>query len=438
VISREDFQSVIKDHAIPPVAHDPLAAVAASDPADGWPGTARRPRLGFACHWETARERTWSGSAWNIHEALQLKAEVIDIGVQVPPCFRAALKAVHTRYYGGRLTTTWVYSRLTDRYMQRALHRELSRGIGRECEAAVVIDDLATLPVPFFTYYDSSWDLLLSAVESAEALASLRAITPSIVRQRRDRQLAVYQEAAGVIAFSRWHARSLVEQSGVPAEKVHVALPAVKGRLDDSEAGEGSERTLMRPVPQREGPRRRLLFVGRQHQSYDFYRKGGDLAVGALAILRREYDPSITLTIVGVDKWPLPGEPPDGVSLLGILPAEEVMALYDSHDLFVMPSRFEPFGLVFAEAIARGLPCIARNACAMPEIVTPGLSGALVNGDDERELAGVIAATLSDDRLYENCAARAYAFAHYFSWERTAEDVIQAMSQCFSSAAAPV
>ena len=120
--------------------------------------------------------------------------------------------------------------------------------------------------------------------------------------------------------------------------------------------------------------------------------------------------------------------------MLGALPAEEVRALYDSHDLFVMPSRFEPFGLVFAEAIARGLPCIARNACAMPEIVTPGLSGALVNGDDERELAGVIATALSDDRLYENCARRARAFAAYFSWERTAEDVVRAISQYLSSA----
>ena len=260
MISREYFQSVIKDHPIPPVAQDPLVTAAAGDPAHRLPATGRPPRVGFACHWDAARERTWSGSAWNVRAALGLTAEVVDIGVAVPPYSRAALKALHTRYYGGRLTTTWVYSRFTDRYMQRALHRQLGRGLGRECEAAVVIDDLATLPVPFFTYYDSSWDLLLSAVESTADLASLRAITPSMLMRRRDRQLAVYQEAAGVIAFSRWHARSLVEQSGVPPEKVHVALPAVKGQLDDSPAG---ERELLRPVPQREGPRRRLLFVGR-------------------------------------------------------------------------------------------------------------------------------------------------------------------------------
>ena len=246
-----------------------------------------------------------------------------------------------------------------------------------------MIDDLATLPVPFFTYYDSSWDLLLSAVESTADLASLRAITPSMLMRRRDRQLAVYQEAAGVIAFSRWHARSLVEQSGVPPEKVHVALPRRQGPAGRFPSGRA--RAAATSATARGPATTTVVSYHQQHQSFDFYRKGGDLAVGALTVLRREYDPQITLTIVGVGEWPLPGRPPEGVSMLGALPAEEVRALYDSHDLFVMPSRFEPFGLVFAEAIARGLPSVTHNACAMPEIVTPGLSGALVNGDDERD-----------------------------------------------------
>jgi glycosyltransferase involved in cell wall biosynthesis len=292
-----------------------------------------------------------------------------------------------------------------------------------------MIDDLAVLPVPFFTYYDSSWDMLISAVENANTLAALRAITPSIQARRRERQIAVYERATGIIAFSRWHARSLVEQSGVPPEKVHVVSPAIKGHLEGGSANELGERKLRRPLVKREGRRRRLLFVGRQHQSYDFYRKGGDLVVAALAILRRDYDPQMTLTIVGLSDWPLPGSPPDGVRMLGVLPPDKVAGLYDSHDLFVMPSRLEPFGLVFAEALARGLPCIARNACAMPEIVTPGISGALISSDDEHELAAAIAAALANDALYYSCHARAAALAAYFSWERTAADITQVISQ---------
>jgi glycosyltransferase involved in cell wall biosynthesis len=435
VTTRDYFQNVIRSHPVPPVARDPLAAAADAQQAHYPRPTGRRPRIGFACHWEGDPKRTWSGSAWNLHAALQLKSELTDIGVKVPTYARTALKALYTRYYGGRATTTWIYSPLTDWYTGRTLRRELTRGAGQDCDAVVMIDDLAALPVPFVTYYDSSWDLLISAVESAEAFASLRAITPSILARRRDRQIAVYEQAAAVIAFSRWQAQSLVVQSGVPPAKVHVALPAITGHLESGSASGRTERKLLHPVPRRERPRRRLLFVGRQHQWYDFYRKGGDLVVAALGILRREYDPQITLTIAGVEKWPLPGSAPDGVSLPGVLPRDEIRTLYDSHDLFVMPARLEPFGLVFAEAIARGLPCVARNACAMPEIVTPGLSGVLVGSDDEHELAGAIAAALSDDQLYENCASRAEAFAAFFSWERTADDVMRAIAQSLDSPA---
>ena len=131
-----------------------------------------------------------------------------------------------------------------------------------------------------------------------------------------------------------------------------------------------------------------------------------------LALLRRDHDPQITLTVAGPEKWPLPGSPPDGVRFLGALPPGEVAALYDSHDLFVMPSRMEPFGIVFAEALSRGLPCIARDAYAMPEIVTPGLSGYLIAGDDEHELAATIAAALADDALYEACHAVRRTWRH--------------------------
>ena len=392
-----------------------------------------QPRIGFACLWDRIPENTWSRSAWNLRAALQLATDTVDIGVQIPRLPRIALQAIHTRRRAGRLITTWQhYSRLTESYIDHALRRKLSRNPeARRCDAVLTIHDLAILPVPFFIYTDISYDAVISLSGGVEAYAAMRFITPSAVARRRERQLVIYEQATGIIAESQWLARRLVQQSGVPAEKVHVVPPGISAGLAPRSGnpaatpsnGQGGDQ--VRPaLRERAAPRRRLLFVGKE-----FYRKGGDLVISALTVLRREHDPQITLTIAGPRTWPLPGTPPDGVRFLGSLPSHEVAALYDSHDLLVMPSRLEPFGLVFAEALARGLPCVARDACAMPEIITPGVSGALITKDDENELAAVIVAVLTDDALYESCYQRAPELTEYFSWERTALQVSRVIAQ---------
>jgi glycosyltransferase involved in cell wall biosynthesis len=411
-----------------PVARqDPLTRFkggvdSASGSENGTSKGSARPRIGFACEWEEIPERTWSYTPWNLREALRPVIETIDVGLQIPRPSRTVLKAIHTRYRG-RLTTTWGTSPLTKAYIAHLLRRELSRNPeARHCDAILMMYDLAALPVPFFVYSDISYDAVISATGGADTYAAMRSVTPSTLARLREQQLAVYERASGIIAMSHWFARSLVEQTGVPAEKVYVVHAAVnKWRNVRS--------TPYRPLRERPAPRRRLLFVGRRFSDYDFHRKGGDLVLAALAVLRRDHDIAITLTVAGPDRWPLPGTPPEGVEFLGTLAPEELTALYDSHDLLVMPSRFEPFGVVFTEALARGLPCIARDAYAMPEIVTPGVSGALVTSDDEHELAAAIAAALADDALYEACYERAPQVAAYFSWERAAQEMNHIITQ---------
>jgi glycosyltransferase involved in cell wall biosynthesis len=215
-----------------------------------------------------------------------------------------------------------------------------------------------------------------------------------------------------VFAMSHWLARSLIEDTGLPPERVHVLHPGL--HLDAGEAAP-------RPAPP-SGRRTRLLFVGRT-----FDGKGGDLVLEALRILRRDVDPDITVTMVGPREWPLPGGPPDGVDFRGALPLREVAALYDTHDVFVLPTRIEGFGLVFAEALARGLPCVGRDAFAMPEMIKPGENGALLSRDDPAELAELIAGVLGDEALYAKCQAGAAEIRTWFSWERAAAQAVEAI-----------
>jgi glycosyltransferase involved in cell wall biosynthesis len=450
VTPNQSMSGLFRGHPVRPVdPQDPLARLHELRSAGGWKpgmtGASARPHIGFICQWENPPERTGSYTPWNLRGALRLEADTVDLGVQFPRLPWMALKAIHARYRGGKLTTTWSSSRLTDAYMAHSLRREFSRNpAAGSCSAALMVQIVPAalgLPVPLFVYNDIGHDAFISGAGGLDAYAARKSVRPSTVARLREQELAVYERATGVIAMSQWYARALIQQAGVSPEKVHVVHPGASAgralRYDDVAADPVSDQGYnkqFRPLCERAAPRRRLLYVGRQHTTFDFYAKGADLAIAALARLRRDYDPQITLTFVGPDTWLGPGSPPDGVRFLGNLPsASDVSALYDSHDLLVMPSRLEGFGIVFVEALARGLPCIGRDAYAMPEIITPGVSGALVTNDDEGELAATIAAVLADDALYEACHKRAPEIAEYFSWERAAWEIAQLIAKLGST-----
>jgi glycosyltransferase involved in cell wall biosynthesis len=374
-------------------------------------------KLGFACAWDASPELTWSHTPWQLRAALRERGgsqdEVVDLGVSYPPALRSALQAATARRHDGRWVSMWRHSRPARHFGEAAIRRALQR---TPCDVVLQIQDLAALETPYLLYQDLSYDVLLERAETPDGLIHFPTLSLPAVLRLRDRQRAIYDQAAGVLTMSRWFADHLVARSGLPAEKVRVVHPGAT-------AAQGLDPDTLAAAHQRrvEGPRHRLLFVGR-----DFHAKAGELVVAALAVLRREVDPRITLTVVGPLSWALPGEVPDGVRFLGRLPVGSIGALYDQHDLFVLPSRFEGFGISFVEALAHGLPCVGRDAFAMAEIIKPGANGDLVTADDPTDLAHRIAALLADPALYQRTYAAAGEVARHYSWSRAADDVLAA------------
>lgn len=374
-------------------------------------------RLGFACAWDDRPELTWSHTPWNLRAALRERAEVVDVGVDYPAALRTSLKLASARRSDGRWVSMWRHSRAARRFEEATVRRAV-RAAG--VDAVLEIQDLARVGgVPYLLYQDLSYDVLLERADLPGGLSHFPSLSTDAVRRLRDRQRSVYAGAAGVLAMSRWFADHLTAVSGVPADRVHVVHPGASA-LDLPDPARAASVHTRRMA----GPRRRLLFVGK-----DFQTKAGEVVVAALAVLRREVDPAITLTVVGPATWPMAGPVPAGVEFRGRLPVAELSAVYDEHDLFVLPSRFEGFGIVFVEALAHGLPAIGRRAFAMPEIVTPGVNGDLVpaDGDDPADLAGRIAALLADDGVYERTRAQVGDVVGHFSWGRAADDVLAAV-----------
>ncbi|HEX2479102.1 MAG TPA: glycosyltransferase family 4 protein, partial [Geminicoccaceae bacterium] len=96
------------------------------------------------------------------------------------------------------------------------------------------------------------------------------------------------------------------------------------------------------------------------------------------------------------------------VSLIGEQPESDLAPFYDRADLFVLPSYHEGYGMVLAEALARGLPVVSTSAGAIPDTV-PEDAGLLVPPGDARALAGALRQVIRGPELRAKLSAGARA-----------------------------
>lgn len=105
----------------------------------------------------------------------------------------------------------------------------------------------------------------------------------------------------------------------------------------------------------------------------------------------------------------------DRLRFLERLSSEQVVAYFRSLDVFVLPTRREGFGMVFAEAMAMETPVVAPRQPPMDEIVTDGDTGFLVDPDDADGYAAAVLRLLDDaaTRTAFGARARERVFAHF-------------------------
>lgn len=203
--------------------------------------------------------------------------------------------------------------------------------------------------------------------------------------------------ARAVIVTSAATARTLVADFAVPERKIVVAEPGVA----PAERARGSGRRA--PVA--------LLAVGAVSA-----RKAYPVLVEALGSLRHL---DWRLTIAGaLDRAPDQAASlaaaieanglTDRVSLLGSRTEAELEADYAVADLFVMSSLYEGYGMVLAEAMARGLPIVATTGGAAAETV-PDEAALKVPPGDSRALATALARAIAGDGLRRRLAEASWA-----------------------------
>lgn len=118
------------------------------------------------------------------------------------------------------------------------------------------------------------------------------------------------------------------------------------------------------------------------------------------------------------------------VLFLGEVPHARVGLYLERADAFCLPSRAEPFGIAILEAGAYRVPVVASRVGGIPEIITDGETGLLVEPDDAAALAAALDRVLSDTDLARALGERLYRrVVGSFSWRRAYEEYLMLLPQ---------
>ncbi|MDO9162900.1 MAG: glycosyltransferase family 4 protein [Methylococcaceae bacterium] len=114
------------------------------------------------------------------------------------------------------------------------------------------------------------------------------------------------------------------------------------------------------------------------------------------------------------------------VILKGPVQGQALAELYRQHQLMVLPSAYESYGIVYVEAQQFGLPVIGTTAGAAKEIINHGDNGYLIPPEDQYALAELLQTLHRDRRLLLQLSRNALAaFAHQPSWTQSCEIIRQ-------------
>jgi len=238
---------------------------------------------------------------------------------------------------------------------------------------------------------------------------------------RRQALARALRQAQAVITVSAFTRQALIEL-GVPTGRITVIPPGIEVQRYAGEPGAAAPRTWT------------LMTVGRL-----VLRKGHDTVIRAL--------PHVIAAVPNV-RYIVAGDGPDAsalrdlaaglgvadrVDFTGALADEAVRALYQTCDVFVLPTRpaageVEGFGIVFLEAAAAGKPVIAGRAGGTSDAVIDGVTGVLIDPTDVNALAQAIIAVARDpDTARRLGAAGRDRVGREFSIELVAERVTRVL-----------
>ena len=239
---------------------------------------------------------------------------------------------------------------------------------------------------------------------------------PSI---RKNGEKKVIEQSDAILVWSEHEKQSLVEYYGAASEKIDIIKPGVDvGLLKPTEMGDNEFKS----------GELKILFVGRLEPI-----KGVETIVRAVSNIDND---KITVSIFGGDS--VLGETnrltalcrelnvKNRVSFFGPIDRQLLPNIYRNHDLLIMPSYYESFGLSALEAQSSGIPVIASHVGGLSEVVVSGTTGFLIQpADDHVQFSNKIEILTSDTKLRRAMGTNARQHAESFSWQLKGIDLLK-------------
>lgn len=233
-----------------------------------------------------------------------------------------------------------------------------------------------------------------------------------------------------IITISEYACRDITQMYSVPEDRIRVVMNGFNPRM-----AQHCHTDHASAVKAKYGlPDDYILYVGTIQP-----RKNIDTLIEAFAALKCKHEINQKLVIAGRKGW-LYDELFARIAELGLendiiftgfVPDEDLPCIYQQARLFVYLSLCEGFGIPPLEAMACGVPVIASNTSAIPEVI--GDAGITVPPENAEQVADAILRVLRDNDLAANMSNLGKVRAAQFSWDQAARQTLAIYQQVYEN-----
>lgn len=364
-------------------------------------------KIGFISEFDLADKKAWSGTISFLSETLSKDYDVYPIVVKdsaVQTYLKKFIKFISLKRWNYTIIDKLIYGIKVNNRLKQAVKSGVKVFFA---PAASCLLGNANIPDGCKVIYlsDTTYHLMLDYYFFGVSKNDKKCFNKS--------EQDALNKATDIIYSSDWAKKDAVSYYGVNEDKIHV-LP-FGGNLRDE----------YYPKKELDKKNIKILFVG-----VDWERKGTDIAIDCVNKLNQlETDFHFELNIIGLEK-PKDRNFGDDIHFIGKLNKnnndefEKLINYYQTSDLFLLPTKAECAGIVFAEASMYGLPIFTHNTGGVMTYVDDGKTGrGLELGATGEDFANAILQMLNNGQYLEWSLNARKKYESELNWDRWCRDI---------------